>query len=274
MYIELFVVAGQSVDLENALKKAVEELRGQVQRADKVRLATVKIRPDAVDQVLKLVGESPDKIPPHYRSLVNMLKKYSISRFPAVVVDGVKVGEGDVSIEEVLRAVQDRARAEFPELSALELVPPRPTPAPVQPVPEVRPLEPPPEPQKPPAEAPRPEPVRPPEPPRFAPPEPPRPPPEVPRAEPPRPPLELPRPEPQRPVAAEPAPSAPAALPRPAEASVPRQLTAVVKLVLGRPDSCLECAYFGQLTSRCFLFGFAVANPASPPCKQYVRGGG
>ncbi|MGB9705183.1 MAG: hypothetical protein ACPL3C_07020, partial [Pyrobaculum sp.] len=63
------------------------------------------------------------------------------------------------------------------------------------------------------------------------------------------------------------------ALPPPPQ-RVPRQITTVVRLVLGRPDNCGECAYFGQLTSRCFLFGFAVANPASPPCKQYVRGGG
>ncbi len=203
MYIELFVVAGQSVELENALKKVVEDLRGQVQRPDKVRLATVKIRPDAVDQVLRLVGEPPEKVPPHYRSLVNMLKKYGITKFPAVVVDGVKVGEGDVSLEDVLRAVQDRAKAEFPELATLELVPPKPTPAPIQPVITQPP-----------------------------PPPPPSPPPQ------------------------------------------PRQITAVVRLVLGRPDNCGECAYFGSMTSRCFLFGFAVANPASPPCKQYVRGGG
>ena len=134
MYIELFVVAGQSVELESALKKVVEDLRGQVQRPDKVRLATVKIRPDAVDQVLKLVGEPPEKVPPHYRSLVNMLKKYGITKFPAVVVDGVKVGEGDMNLDDVLRAVQDRARSEFPELATLELVPPKPTPAPIQPV--------------------------------------------------------------------------------------------------------------------------------------------
>ena len=238
MYIELFVVAGQSVELENALKKVVEDLRGQVQRPDKVRLATVKIRPDAVDQVLRLLGEPPEKIPPHYRSLVNMLKKYGISRFPAVVVDGVKVGEGDVSLEDVLRAVQDRAKTEFPELTTLELVPPKPTPAPIQPVisepppppppsvPEVRPLEPPVVEQKTTVE------------PRLPPPPPP------------------PPPSPPPPSVA------------------PRQITAVVRLVLGRPDNCGECAYFGAVTSRCFLFGFAVANPAAPPCKQYARSGG
>lgn len=259
MYIELFVVAGQSAELENALKKVVEELRAHVQRPDKVRLATVKIRPDAVEQVIKLVGEPPDKVPPHYRSLVNMLKKYGITKFPAVVVDGAKVGEGDLSIDAVLKAVQDRARAEFPELSTIELVPPRPTPAPIQPV-EVRPLEP------------APEPLKPPEPPRPPPVELPKPP-EAPR------PVELPppapeaaRPEPPRLPAAEAPPARPPEPPRLVEA--PRPLTAVVKLVLGRPDNCAECAYYGQLTSRCFLFGFTISNPASPPCKQYVRSGG
>ena len=248
MYVELFVVAGQSVELESSLKKVVEDLRGQVQRPDKVRLATVKIRPDAVDQVLRLVGEPPEKVPPHYRSLVNMLKKYGISKFPAVVVDGVKVGEGDVNLEEVLHAVQARAKAEFPELAALELVPPKPTPAPIQPVISQPPPPPPPPPSPPP---------------------PPVPPSEVRPLEPP--PVE------QKPVF-ESWPSAETLLPPPPPLPPPlpppRQITAVVKLVLGRPDDCGECAYFGSMTSRCFLFGFAVTNPASPPCKQYVRSGG
>jgi len=239
----LFVVAGQSVELENSLKKVVEDLRGQVQRPDKVRLATVKIRPDAVDQVLRLVGEPPEKVPPHYRSLVNMLKKYGISKFPAVVVDGAKVGEGDVNLEDVLRAVQARAKAEFPELAALELVPPKPTPAPIQPVISQPPPPPPPPPLPPPSE------VRPLEPPPVE---------QKPVFEP-------------RPSAETPPPPPP---PPPPPLPPPRQITAVVKLVLGRPDNCGECAYYGSMTSRCFLFGFAVTNPASPPCKQYVRGGG
>ncbi|MEZ0320225.1 MAG: hypothetical protein ABWK05_09605 [Pyrobaculum sp.] len=251
MYVELFVVAGQSVDLENALKKVVEDLRGQVQRPDKVRLATVKVRPDAVDQVLKLVAEPPEKVPPHYRSLVNMLKKYGISKFPAVVVDGVKVGEGSVDLDEVLRVVQERAKAEFPELGALELVPPRPAPAPVQPV--VREL-----PEPPRVEAPPPEPSR-----LVELPKPPEPPP------PPRP-AELPPPRPPEPVL----PSLKPPEPPKAVETAPPKITATVRLVLGRPDNCNECAYYGPLTARCFLFGFAVANPASPPCKQYVRSGG
>jgi len=244
MYVELFVVAGQSVELESSLKKVVEDLRGQVQRPDKVRLATVKIRPDAVDQVLRLVGEPPEKVPPHYRSLVNMLKKYGISKFPAVVVDGVKVGEGDVNLEEVLRAVQARAKAEFPELAALELVPPKPTPAPIQPV-----ISQPPPPPPPPPPLPPPSEVRPLEPPPVE-----------------QKPVFEPRPSPEIPP-----PPPPPPLPPPPP---PRQITAVVKLVLGRPDNCGECAYFGSMTSRCLLFGFAVTNSASPPCKQYVRSGG
>jgi len=260
VYIELFVVSGQSSDLEGALKKAVEEIRGKVQRPDKVRLATVKIRPDAVEQVLKLLGEPPDKVPPHYRSLVNMLKKYGVSKFPAVVIDGVKVGEGEISVDEVLRVVYERARAEFPELAGVELAPPRPAaaeaPKPLPPV-EAKPVEAPP-PAKPPAgEV---VPVVPPPPPPSPPPPPPPPPPVVP-AEPPKPVELLP---PARPPIVEVAPARPA----------PGRITAVVKVVLGRPDNCSECAYYGPMTGRCFLFGFAVADPSRPPCKQYARGGG
>jgi len=159
------------------------------------------------------------------------------------------VGEGDVNLEEVLRAVQARAKAEFPELAALELVPPKSTPAPIQPVISQPPPPPPPPPSSPPPPVPPPSEVRPLEPP----------------------PVE------QKPVF-EPWPSAetppPPPPPLPPPLPPPRQITAVVKLVLGRPDNCGECAYFGSMTSRCFLFGFAVTNPASPPCKQYVRSGG
>jgi len=83
----------------------------------------------------------------------------------------------------------------------------------------------------------------------------------VPRPEPPRP-VELP--PPSRPPVAEVGPAMPA----------PGRVTAVVKVVLGRPDNCSECAYYGPVTGRCFLFGFAVADPSRPPCKQYARGGG
>ncbi|MEM4082021.1 MAG: hypothetical protein QXK71_07395 [Pyrobaculum sp.] len=254
MYIELFVVAGQGADLENSLKKAVEEIRGRVQRPDRVRLATVKIRPEAVDQLFRFVEEPLEKVPPHYRSLVNMLKKYNVSKLPAVVIDGVKVGEGEVDLTNVLSIIQEKARSEFPELSSIELVPSVATPSPPQPVapiqPEARPLP-------------------------EATPEPPRRPPEVMPLEPPKPIVEAP--EPQRPPEVIPPPK-----PRVVETRFEQRpveqlykpIVAPVKLVLGRPDNCGECAYFGNLTSRCFLFGFAVSSPTSPPCKQYVRGGG
>ncbi|MEM1903621.1 MAG: hypothetical protein QXW44_08085 [Pyrobaculum sp.] len=253
MYIELFVAAGQSTDLENSLKKAVEEIRGRVQRPDRVRLATVKIRPEAVDQLFRFVEEPLEKVPPHYRSLVNMLKKYNVTKLPAVVIDGVKVGEGEVNLANVLSVVQERARSEFPELSNIELMPSVATPSPPQPVapvqPEARPL---------------PEATQ--EPPRL-----PMPP------EPPKPAVEAPPPEPQRPPEVIPPPK-PRVVEtrfeqRPAE-QLYRPIVASVKLVLGRPENCGECAYFGNLTTRCFLFGFAVSSPTSPPCKQYVRGGG
>jgi len=204
MYVELFVVAGQHADLEQALKKAVEDIRSKVQRPDKVRLATIKIRPDAVEHVVKLIGESPDRVPPHYRSLVNMLKKYGISTFPAVVIDGAKAAEGEVDASRILEALYERARSEFPELAPPEIAPPpRPEPAPIQPVQ------------------------------REAPPPPPPRPPEIPSVEAPR--------------------------------EVPLKVS--VKLVLGRPDNCNECAYYGPLTSSCFLFGFSVADVSRPPCK-------
>jgi len=39
------------------------------------------------------------------------------------------------------------------------------------------------------------------------------------------------------------------------------------KLVLGRPDDCRECLYYGSYTSTCLLFGFRISNVSRPPCK-------
>ncbi|MEM4898041.1 MAG: hypothetical protein QXR18_07565, partial [Pyrobaculum sp.] len=228
MYIELFVVAGQGADLENSLKKAVEEIRGRVQRPDRVRLATVKIRPEAVDQLFRFVEEPLEKVPPHYRSLVNMLKKYNVSKLPAVVIDGVKVGEGEVDLTNVLSIIQEKARSEFPELSSIELVPSVATPSPPQPVapiqPEARTLP-------------------------EATPEPPRRPPEVMPLEPPKPIVEAPPLEPPKPIVEAPEPHRPPEVipppkPRVVETRFEQRpveqlykpIVAPVKLVLGRPD--------------------------------------
>ncbi|CCC82502.1 DUF1525 domain-containing protein [Thermoproteus tenax] len=274
MYVELFVISGKSQELEESLKKAIEEIRSKVERRDRVRLATVKIRQDAADQVVKMLDQPVERIPPHFRSLVTILKRYNVTSFPAVVIDGQKVLEGNDDVAKALDAVYRRASEEFGislgPLALTQPAPPKPAPetglAPPPPQPEARPppVAPPPSPPsevKPLAEVikPAPRPVE------APPPPPPTPPPPQPEARPPPvapPPTPPPLPVPQQPAL--PPPPQPEAIPQ-----VPRAPARVsVRIVLGRPSDCRECAYFGETTSRCYLFSLQVADPARPPCRN------
>ncbi len=210
MYVELFVISGKSQELEESLKKAVEEIRSRVERRDRVRLATVKIRQDAAEQVVKMLDQPVERVPPHFRSLVTILKRYNIAAFPAVVIDGQKILEGTEDVSKALEAVYKKAGEEFGVQLGPQAPPaPQPPPAPSVPTQPVQPVPPPPAPQV------APQPVLPPPP-----------------------------------------------SPRPA------QLKVSVRIAPGRPDDCRECAYYGEATSRCYLFGVAVPSPARPPCKN------
>lgn len=245
----MFVISGKSQELEESLKKAIEDIRSKVERRDRVRLATVKIRQDAAEQVVKMMDMPVERVPPHFRSLVSILKRYNVSAFPAVVIDGQKVLEGSDDVAKALEAVYRKASEEFgialgpaqqpaatqpiqPSAPPQQPTSPAPQlPPPVQPPPiaqsEVKPLT---EVSKPP-EAPRP--IQ--QPPPLTPPP-------------------APKPPPLQPIAVQPAPRPPAKV--------------SVRIVVGRPDDCRECAYFGEATSRCYLFGLSVADPARPPCKN------
>lgn len=248
MYVELFVISGKSQELEESLKKAVEEIRSKVERRDRVRLATVKIRQDAAEQVVKMLDMPAEKVPPHFRSLVSILKRYNVTAFPAVVIDGQKVLEGSEDVAKALEAVYRRANEEFGiSLGPLAAVPTQP----VQQPPIRQPVAPPPPPPARPEVKPLAEALKPAEqPPPVQPPQPLPPPP--------------PQPPAVQPSALTPPPAPPVVVP-----PTPRPPAKVsVRIVVGRPDDCRECAYFGETTSRCYLFGLAVANSARPPCKN------
>ncbi|MEM1638108.1 MAG: hypothetical protein QW247_10420 [Pyrobaculum sp.] len=259
MYVELFIISGKSQELEESLKKAIEEIRSKVERRDKVRLATVKIRQDAAEQVVKLIDQPVERIPPHFRSLVSILKRYNVTAFPAVVIDGQKVLEGVEDVSRALEAVYRRASEEFGiQIGApAAQTPPAPTP-PLVPPPAVAPTPaPPPPPLLPPAPTQPASEVKPlaetlQQPVQQPPPAPQPPPP---------PPIAQPQPIAPQSPAPPPPPQVPPAPPRP-------PARAVVRIVPGRPDDCRECAYFGEVTSRCYLFGLEVSNPARPPCKN------
>jgi len=148
--VELFVISGKSQELEESLKKAVEEIRSRVERRDRVRLATVKIRQDAAEQVVKMLDQPVERVPPHFRSLVTILKRYNIAAFPAVVIDGQKILEGTEDVSKALEAVYKKAGEEFGVQLGPQAPPaPQPPPAPSVPTQPVQPVPPPPPVQQP-----------------------------------------------------------------------------------------------------------------------------
>ncbi len=273
MYVELFVISGKSQELEESLKKAIEEIRSKVERRDRVRLATVKIRQDAADQVVKMLDQPVERVPPHFRSLVSILKRYNITAFPAVVIDGQKILEGTEDVSKALNAVYKKAGEEFGIQLGPQAAPPPPPPP-----------SPPPPPPAPPA------PTQPVQPVVAPPPQPPvseikpleealkqaqQPPPQQPPSAPsvaqlPPQPVQLPPPPQPQPPAPQPVQPPPQAPPPPVLPPPPRPaaLKVSVRIMPGRPDDCRECAYYGEATSRCYLFSVAVSDPARPPCKN------
>ncbi|MGC9119000.1 MAG: hypothetical protein ACP5I3_08435 [Thermoproteus sp.] len=268
MYVELFVISGKSQELEESLKKAIEEIRSKVERRDRVRLATVKIRQDAADQVVKMLDQPVERVPPHFRSLVSILKRYNITAFPAVVIDGQKILEGTEDVSKALNAVYKKAGEEFGIQLGPQAAPPPPSPpappAPTQPV-VTPPPQPPPVSEIKPLEEALKQAQQPP-----PPPQPPQPPSVPSVAQLPPQPVQLPPPPQPQPPAPQPVQPPPQAPPPPVLPPPPRPaaLKVSVRIMPGRPDDCRECAYYGEATSRCYLFSVAVSDPARPPCKN------
>jgi len=183
MHIEFFTVAGKYAEVEQELRKVVEDLKGRVDKPDKVRLAIVKIREESLGDIMRYLGEPIERTPPQYRSLVAMLKRYEIGGLPALVLNGVKIFEGEgIDLKEVTSRILEEAEREF----------------------GVR--------------------VR-----------------EAGEA---------------------------GAIPRAVSAEVKRlEIVGAPKFVLGRPDDCTSCVYYGEETSTCFLLMAKVVNARSPPCK-------
>ena len=168
----MFTIAGRFLDLEQGVKRVVEELKKATDRPDRVRLAIIKLRPENVDQVLAMVETPIDRVPPNLRHLVLLLKRYGIKQLPAVVINGSLAFQGEVDASAVVSRIRQVAAEELglagpavtePAKPAIEVVEaqqveaPQPPPEQPQPTPPPPPPEtPPPPPPPPPAEAPKP----------------------------------------------------------------------------------------------------------------------
>ena len=238
MIIRFYSVTGQSDELENELKSLVTAIKGELAKRniseDKVRLTTIKVRSDVVSEVMRYVNEPEDRVPGQYRPLIIRMRQDGVNAFPALVINDRKIAEGgEVTADVIRKSLYEAIESEFGFSLVEKPKAPEAQPTQIQQAPA---------------------PVQP----TGAVPQPPQP--LVPIQQP----TQQPPPVVQPPLPTQPRPEAqvqliPTAPPAPAGVSF--------KLVSGRPDNCLYCAYYGRNRRFCYLYGIPVDDPARPPCK-------
>ncbi|KUO91026.1 MAG: hypothetical protein AT710_07740 [Thermocladium sp. ECH_B] len=264
MYIKFYTISERFDEYEKSLKSLVENLRNQLSKMgenpDKVKLTIVKVKPETAAETAKYVGEKEErKIPPQLRYLISALRQDGIMMLPAMVINNKKIFEGEpMPMDQITTIILNEARTEFsielqPQKAAQQSPQPQqqlppPPPPPTQPQQQLPVSPPPPQPQLPP-------------------------PPQLPLL--PLPPVSPPPPQPQLP----PPPTQPQqplldlmGQQSSRQSAVEGALRGVTvtgfKLVMGRPDNCNDCIYYGSTRGRCLLFGFKVGDPTHPPCKS------
>ena len=241
MYIKFYTISERFDEYEKSLKSLVENLRSQLSKMgenpDKVKLTIVKVKPETAAETAKYVGEKEErKIPPQLRYLISALRQDGIMMLPAMVINNKKIFEGEpMPMDQITTIILNEARTEF----SIELQPQKAAQQSPQPQQQLPP--PPPPPTQPQQQLP----VSPP------PPQPQLPPPPT---QPQQPLLDLMGQQSSRQSAVE---------------GALRGVTVTgFKLVMGRPDNCNDCIYYGSTRGRCLLFGFKVGDPTHPPCKS------
>ncbi len=238
MYIKFYTISERFDEYEKSLKSLVENLRSQLSKIgenpDKVKLTIVKVKPETAAETMKYVGEKEEKrIPPQLRYLISALRQDGIMMLPAMVINNKKIFEGEpMPMDQITTIILNEAKTEF----SIELQPQKTT----QQSPQTLPPPPPP--------------VQPQQQPPMAPP-------------PPQQQLPPPPPQPQQPPLLD-----LMGQQQSRQSAVEGALRGVTvtgfKLVMGRPDNCNDCIYYGATRSKCLLFGFKVGDPAHPPCKS------
>ncbi|WP_054857053.1 hypothetical protein [Vulcanisaeta sp. JCM 16159] len=234
--IKFYMVVGRDETYENVIRSVVTEVREKFKGSERnVNATFIRIKPEAVDTALNALSMPESQIPQNLVYLVKSMKQDGVSALPALIINGRKVYEGQLPAPDVVRkTVMDEV------VTALspQAPPQQPTQviSPPQPAPQVPSIpQPPAQPPTPPTPLPPPPPV------------------EVRQQA-----VEITRPEatviekPQAPPAPTPLSSLPSG----------------IKIVMGRPDDCRNCIYYGANTGVCLLFGYKIVNPTRPPCKS------
>jgi len=240
--IKFYMVVGRDEAYENTIRSVVNEVREKFKGSEKSINATfIRIKPEAVDAALNALNMPENQVPQNLVYLVRSMKQDGVKSLPALIINGRKVYEGQLPPPDTVRqTIMDEVMTSL--TPAQPPVTQQAAPPPQQPT--VQPIQPPPAQQPPP-----------PPPPEAKPAPPPPPPP---------PPMETPKVETQPPQ------QKPGFVEKPTPAVIAQPVTVLsgVKIVMGRPDDCRECVYYGSNTSTCLLFGYKITDPSRPPCKS------
>ncbi len=227
--IKFYMVVGKDESYENVIRSVVSEVREKFKGSERnVNATFIRIKPEAVDAAINALTMPEGQIPQNLIYLVKSMRQDGIRALPALIINGKKIYEGQLPPPDAVR------QAVMDEVVAA--LSPQ---APMQPltVPQLTP--------QPGIQATQ-----------TQPPPPPPPPP---------PPTQV---ETKQPIQQE---ETAAVSERPQVQTVQSQPPVPqtkVKLVMGRPNDCRECIYFGSNTGICLLFGYKIIDPARPPCKS------
>ena len=228
--IKFYMVVGRDEPYESVIKSVINEVREKFKGSEKSINATfIRIKPEAVDAALNALNIPENQVPQNLIYLVKSMKQDGVKALPALIINGRKIYEGQLPPPDTVRqTVMD-------EVMAL-LTPTQSTPQPTAPQQLFT------QPQSPTPTLPETKPTPPPQ-------------------------LQVERPSVevkplQRSVVEE--RSAPTVVAPIQPITVPSG----VRVMIGRPNDCRECIYYGANTGTCLLFGYRVTDPSKPPCKS------
>ncbi len=118
MQIRLYTVLGKYDDYENFIKDLVNTLRSELSKRgidpDKISLTLIKIKPEVIDDVLKMASNPEIKPPSHLKYLIQVLRQDSVTMIPTIIINGKKVFEGSLpSHDELKKLLYDEVSKEF-----------------------------------------------------------------------------------------------------------------------------------------------------------------
>ncbi|MCG2869561.1 MAG: hypothetical protein L7H10_02285 [Vulcanisaeta sp.] len=232
--IKFYMVVGRDEPYESVIRSVVNEVREKFKGGEKSINATfIRIKPEAVDAALNALNMPENQVPQNLIYLVRSMRQDGVKALPALIINGRKIYEGQLPPPDTVR------QTVMGEIMAL-LAPTQPTPQPTAPQqpPAMQVTKPPTQPQVPT-------------------------PPETKLTPPPQPQVETPSAEvkPLKTVEERPASTVVAPI-------QPITVPSGVRVMIGRPNDCRECIYYGANTGTCLLFGYKVTDPSRPPCKS------